>query len=217
MKTQFSPTAGEDFTVLQRILRLRQTGIPDAAAISSQQAPWLYQPTSTISSEFLARQRFKLVADRLLATSTSTDEATRLQAALDTYQVLTKDNPKLVGVADVSRWARSERILLGTANASPQVSYNANRATRVPPGTLAVALQGESGPAYIRMDAQTKIAADLVITVGVRDSVALKKMIILRNGKISVPSNVQVENRDVIERLRQHHNLPLELRPTQIV
>jgi hypothetical protein len=67
------------------------------------------------------------------------------------------------------------------------------------------------------MDAQTKIAADLVITVGVRDSVALKKMIVLRNGKISVPSNVQVENRDVIERLRQHHNLPLELKPTQIV
>jgi len=188
-----------DTDALDEAARMTNSAPADASAalrhiIQARRTPAkaaLPPASGLITTEFLARQRFKIAAD--LASSGTEEE--RIGAALTAYNIVSMEHPVLVGTGDVVRWKSVESAMLTSLNAPPS-TWVIMPASDPTGSAIRLTIEGENRPLQVPVTADAQLAARVLRTVGVGPFAKMIQSFKLRQGKLSVtteePSNQEI-------------------------
>jgi hypothetical protein len=214
------PKLGPQGIVPPQIIRIlsarRNPAGLSAAGLTAEKTPWLFSPSSDIvPSDFLARQRFKLLAD-LAASSTRTSDSEQLDAALRAYQLVVEQHTTLIGTADLLRWQKTEARLLASVNA-PATAWRAPyvaAAGPAPSTAVRLTLDGETHPVEVLLDTQTQLATKLVGMLGPAEILAARPFLQLKLGKVVFTSGQRTGNAAlVLEKIRTDPTFQVVIQP----
>jgi hypothetical protein len=186
---------------INQIVNARRGASNLAAAKVALDAPWLNSTSVLVTADFLARQRFKLLADA----AAGAEAGERLDAALRSYNLVTGSRPVLVGTADLVRWQQVESRLLAGINAQSARPVIRAASGGISAANLRLTLQSENHPFEIAVAGDTKLAAQVVSTLGVIDTLKARLYLTPRLGKIVVtaPSDQMNALRGIVGKMRE--------------
>jgi hypothetical protein len=178
------PSAGFDKAALDALLKLRR----DASTASAEQKASLItalsavSPRDGVSSDFLARQQFKALADLVGRGPAAETESVR--AAIAAFSLTVDKHVPLVGVNDLSRWqAVQQRLVNGVGGSRETI--------RVRPGgggtTLKLALPGSTVPQNVEITQQTLQAAHVAQVLGPEKLAYYSRSMSLSGSKLAAP------------------------------
>ena len=160
---------------LKQILASRQAVSNFSPLVLNQtKMPWLFQVSPQFPSDYLfARQRFKLMGDKLA--STKPGDPDRLESALSCYELSVKERVVLLGTADVVRWQTAEQELLASTNVIVGARLLATPKGLLRRTLLRSTLQEIRNAGYITAATQTPKTAEVVRQVGAKDMLRVRK------------------------------------------
>jgi hypothetical protein len=178
---------------LLAVVKLRQDAqagdqVKALAAIDPALSPAIFQARTTrLDAPFLARQRFKLLA-QIAEGQRGKGTPVALEAAARALNTAAEGSVALQGVGDLRRLEVTRAIL----NTEGRIVVPTVRTThRPPPGaaegkTLPLVITGSSAPANVHLDPDVVLAARVVSALGARAVQAPGVQLRVRSGEVEV-------------------------------